>query len=220
MSLANSRVQSLKEMLVLQEKRTALQGQLDAIDQRMSALKDSIFSGSPMNVSSPGIASPKGKKPGRPPGRKGAARGTHRETIMAALEVAGAAGVRVKDLAAAMKTKAVNIHSWFHSNLKRIPSIQKITGGHYRLADGAKSPAPAPKAAPAAKAGKRGKGGKRGALSAAILDHLKSAGAGGIKIADLATKLGAKYKNVYIWFATTGKKHGIKRIAPATYRLA
>ena len=220
MSLPNSRVQSLKEMLVLEEKRTALQGQLDAIDQRMSALKASIFSGSPVSVSSAGIASPKGRKPGRPPGSKGAPRGTHRETIMAALEAAGAAGVRVKELAAAMKTKSVNIHSWFHSNLKRIPSIQKITGGHYRLATGAKVSAPAPKAAPAAKAGKRGKGGKRGALSASILEHLKAAGSGGIKIADMADKLGAKYKNIYIWFATTGKKHGVKRIAPATYRLA
>ena len=37
---------------------------------------------------------------------------------------------------------------------------------------------------------------------------------------DLAERLGAKYKNVYIWFATTGKKYpNIKRIAPATYQL-
>ena len=220
MSLPNSRVQSLKEMLALEEKRTALQGQLDAIEQRMSALKSSIFSGSPVKVSLAAIASPTGRKPGRPTGSKRASRGTHREVIMAALAAAGAAGVRVKDLAAAMKTKAVNIHSWFHSNLKRTPSIQKVTGGHYRLAAGASVPAPAPKAAPVAKVGKRGQGGKRGALSASILDQLKAAGAGGIKVADLADKLGAKYKNVYIWFATTGKKHGIKRIAPATYRLA
>ena len=226
MSLANPSIHSLKEMLALEEKRTDLQGQLDAINQRMSALKDSIVTGSPVNAARPGIASPKGKTRGRPPGSKNlvqdAPRGTHRETIMAALEAAGAAGVRVKELAAAMKTKPVNIHSWFHSNLKRIPSITKITGGHYRLVTGANVSAPAPKAAPApaaAKAGKPGKGGKRGALSAKILDHLKAAGSSGIRIADLAAQLGAKYKNVYIWFATTGKKHGIKRIAPATYRL-
>lgn len=226
MSLTIPSIQSLKEMLVLEEKRADLQGQLDAINQRMSALKDSIFTGSPVKPSSSGIASPKAKTRGRPPGSKNAvqvaSRGTHREYIMAALEAAGSEGVRVKDLAAAMNTKPVNIHSWFHSNLKRIPSIKKITGGHYRLVTGAKGSAPAPKAAPApaaAKAGKPGKGGKRGALTEKILDQLKAAGSGGIKVADLAAKLGAKYKNVYIWFATTGKKHGIKRIAPATYRL-
>ena len=53
-----------------------------------------------------------------------------------------------------------------------------------------------------------------------ILDYLKSAGSGGLKIRELAGKLGANYKNIYVWFATTGKKHGVKRIAPATYRLA
>ena len=226
MSLAHSHVQSLKEMLALEEKRAALLGQLDAIDQRMSALKNSIFSGSPAKVSSVGIASPKGKTRGRPPGSKnagrGGRRGTHRETIMAALEAAGAAGVRVKDLAAAMKTKPVNIHSWFHSNVKRIPSIQKVAGGHYRLAAGAKASASAPKAAPATavKAGKHGKGKKRGAVTAAILEHLTAAGPAGIKVADLAAKMGADYKNVYIWFATTGKKRGVQKIAPATYRLA
>ena len=57
-------------------------------------------------------------------------------------------------------------------------------------------------------------------MSAAIIENLKAAGAKGVKIGDLADKLGAKYKNVYIWFATTGKKNtSIKRIAPATYRL-
>lgn len=225
MSLTNSRVQSLKEMLVLVEKRAALLGQLDAIDQRMSALKDSVLAGGPVSAAGNSMASPGAKTRGRPPGSKnagaGASRGTHREKIMAALEAAGAAGVRVKELAAAMSTKAVNIHSWFHSNLKRIPSIQKIAGGHYRLATGAKVPAakaaPAPKAP---KAGKRGKGGKRGAVTAAILEHLTAAGPAGIKVADLAAKMGADYKNVYIWFATTGKKRGVVKIAPATYRLA
>ena len=225
MSPANSRIQSLKEMLALEEKRAVLLGQLNSIDQRMSALKDSVFSG----ISVTTAASPTGKTRGRPPGStnasKDGARGTHREYIMAALGSAGAAGVRVKDLAIAMKTKPVNIHSWFHSNLKRIPTIQKIAGGHYRLKAGSTAAGPAAKAAPkpaAAKAGKPGKGGKggrRGALSERILEHLKTAGPGGIKIADVADQLGAKYKNIYMWFSTTGKKHGIKKVAPATYRL-
>lgn len=231
MNLANPRIQSLKQLVVLEEKRATVQGQLDAIHHHISTLKNSLVIGSPVSAASPSTSSSKAKTIGRPPGGnnagKGGARKTHREVIMAALEAAGAAGVRVKDLAMAMKTKPVNIHSWFHSNLKRTPSIKKITGGHYRLVTGAKVPALAPKAASkaapapkAAKAGKRRKGAKRGALSAKILENLKAAGAAGIKIGNLAAKLGAKYKNIYIWFATTGKKHRIKRIAPATYRLA
>ena len=224
MKSANPRIQSLKELVVLEEKRAALHGQLDAIDQSISALKNSVFTGSPVRAAIPNISSPKAKPIRRPPGgnntSKGGARKTHREVIMAALAAAGPAGVRVKDLAVAMKTKSVNIHAWFHSNLKRIPSIKKIAGGHYRLGTGGNAPAPAAKAAPAAKSGKRGKGAKRGALTATILDYLKTSGSGGVKIADIATRLGAKYKNIYIWFATTGKKHGIKRIAPATYKLA
>ena len=220
MKLANPRIESLKELIVLEEKRIAIQGQLDAIEARIAVVKDSIFTGSPITSSSASASSPKVRAVGRPPGSKnsgkGGARGTYREYIMSALEAAGEAGVQVKELALAMKTKPVNIHSWFHSNIKRIPSIKKITGGHYRLAGGAKAVA----AAKAAKPAKGRKTGKRGALRASIMEHLKTAGAGGIKIADLADKLGAKYKNVYIWFATTGKKNpNIQRIAPATYQL-
>jgi hypothetical protein len=62
---------------------------------------------------------------------------------------------------------------------------------------------------------------KRGQLSATIMEALKAAGSNGITVTALADKLGAKYKNIYIWFATTGKKKpDVKKIAPATYRLA
>ena len=136
MKSANPRIQSLKQLLALEEKRTAIQGQLDAIDQSISSLKRSVFAGSPGSASAGERSSPKvkltgrpveGKKAGRSSGRK-----THRDIIMAALEAAGAAGVRVKDLAVAMKTKPVNIHSWFHSNLNRIPSIKKITTANHQ----------------------------------------------------------------------------------------
>lgn len=227
MTIAHSRIQSLKEMLALEEKRASLQGQLDAINQRMSALKDSVIAGGSSAASTSSIFSSAARGRGRPPGSpnqsKRAGHGTYREYIMAALEAAGDVGVRVKELALSMKTKPVNVHSWFHSNLKRIPSIKKVTGGHYRLANGAQGSAPTAKAAPepkVAKPGKPGKGPKRGAVTATILENLKAAGSSGVKIGDLAAKMGAKYKNIYIWFATTGKKHGIKRIAPATYRLA
>lgn len=224
MKSANPRIEALKELIALEEERATVQGELTAVEQRIAVLKISIFSGSPA-ASTSISASPSKAKAGRPSGSKNAGKGgTYRETIMAALEAAGEVGVRVKDLALSMKTKPVNIHSWFHSNLKKIPSIKKITGGHYCIIAGAKSESAEAIAAPAPKVARKastvGKGTKRGALSASILEHLTAAGSAGMKISDLADKLGAKYKNVYIWFATTGKKNpGIKRIAPATYQL-
>ena len=218
MTSANPNINTLKELIALEEKRASLQGELNRVEQRVSALRNSLLSGSPAKVASAAGSSPKTKSAPK----KG---GTYRDYIMAALEAAGEAGVRVKDIALSIKTKPVNIHSWFHSNLKRIPSIVKITGGHYRIAGSAKapsSPAQAASASKPAKAPRRGrtKPVKRGTLTASILEHLNAAGSSGVKIADLADKLGAKYKNVYIWFATTGKKnYPIKRIAPATYRL-
>ncbi|MGB8166243.1 MAG: hypothetical protein WCF18_02055 [Chthoniobacteraceae bacterium] len=151
---------------------------------------------------------------------KRAQRGQLKEKITAALESAGALGVKVKDLAAAIGTKPVNVHSWFHSALKRGSAITKLSGGHYRLAGSSA----AAKAVPAAKATKQvkkaRKGAKRGQLTSDILDALKAAGSKGITVADLSEKLGANYKNIYIWFATTGKKHPVKKLAPATYSLA
>ena len=73
----------------------------------------------------------------------------------------------------------------------------------------------------ASKAAKTGKTrAVRGQLKEQILNELKSAGATGITIKDLAAKLNANYKNVYIWFVTTGKRiAGIKKVGPAQYKL-
>jgi len=70
---------------------------------------------------------------------------------------------------------------------------------------------PKPKAAPR---------GRRGAMAEKIVALLKEAGEKGITIKELSAKLKADYRNIQVWFATTGKKRKeIKKIAPATYRL-
>lgn len=75
---------------------------------------------------------------------------------------------------------------------------------------------PAPAKAPAAKAPKAN---ARGQLMARILDALKAAGPKGVTIKDLSAKFKMPYRNVQVWFATTGKRNpSIKKIAPATYR--
>jgi hypothetical protein len=85
------------------------------------------------------------------------------------------------------------------------------------------APAPAkPASSPAAPA-RKAKGGRaqRGALAENIVSALKSAGAKGMTVKDIADEVGSNYRNVAVWFVTTGKKNkSIKKIAPATYRLA
>ncbi|HEV7401450.1 MAG TPA: hypothetical protein VGO11_00930 [Chthoniobacteraceae bacterium] len=208
----------------------------------MVSLRDSLFDegGAPVSHAAPAAAesaAPRGRKPRGP-----LKRGALKEYIAAALETAGSAGVRVTELAKEFGIKPVNIHSWFHSSLKRFPQIKKIKGGHYRLdgkldlAAGARkrgrprkteaapqAAAPRPvgrpaKSAPAASNGSTGT--RRGALSEKVLGELKRAGAKGISVRDIATRIGANYRNIYIWFATTGKKNvKIKKVAPAVYRL-
>ena len=50
---------------------------------------------------------------------------------------------------------------------------------------------------------------------------LREAGDADMSVKELAEKAGTNYRNVAVWFATTGKKNPkIKKLAPATYKLA
>lgn len=67
------------------------------------------------------------------------------------------------------------------------------------------------------KAAKRtAKRGKRGALGKKVLAALEAAGPAGIRVAELADKLGVKATNLHVWFGTTGKKHA-KRVGRGQY---
>lgn len=60
----------------------------------------------------------------------------------------------------------------------------------------------------------------RGQLKKKVLGALQRAGKRGATIGDLSKKLGVKRANLYVWFNGTGRKvRGLKKIAPARYRL-
>lgn len=229
MKATSTRIAVLQKMLGLEEKRARLQQELDQVLGNMASLKDSIF-----NNAAPQPVNRDGRKPvrktsrssasGRTPSGSRTPRGELRDRILAALQEAGREGILVKELAGTLDTKAVNIHSWFHSNLKRYPGIKKLKGGHYvgegslETSQSKREPrATAKSRSPGARKGRT----KRGELSTRILAELKSAGPDGIAVKDLASKLGAEYRNVYVWFATTGKRNSaVKKLGPATYKLA
>ncbi len=215
----NPRIERLKAMLSLEEKRAVLQRQLDALQQQLSTLKDQLFdetSTTAIKVSAKAATKSAGGRKGR------SKRGALKEQILAALSGAGSAGVRVTELAAALGIKAANIHAWFHSTGKGIPGLTKISGGHYRLKEGAPSPAPAKTASKSKGLGsKKPKGSKRGELSKNIIGALEAAGDKGLTIKELAEKIGAKYRNVSVWFVTTGKNYPkVKKVGAAHYKLA
>jgi len=222
MSNTSPRIVHLKSLLALEEKRTALQEQIDDIEQQILSIRDQILGEAPSTVAK--VVRKIAAKGGR------AQRGALKAQIIAALESAGHAGVRVAELAETLGTKAANLHAWFHATAKRMPSIVKVAGGHYRLngssSNGTKATAtPATKAPKTTKVKAKGRKGagkaKRGALSENVMAVLSEAGSNGISIKDLSDKVGSNYRNVAVWFATTGKKNPkIKKVAPATYKLA
>ena len=227
MKANNPRIERLKEMLALEERRAKLHEDLSTLLARMSSVRETFFERGGARSAAAVAAPSTGLRRTRVGPRRKAKRGALKEKIMSALEAAGATGVRVKDLAAKLATKPVNIHSWFHSTSKRNAAIKKISGGHYRLENkgatvSSKSAATGRSTSPrAGKArGGRGRQSKRGELSARIVSELQRAGSQGITVRELAGKLGTKYKNTYIWFATTGKKNSkIRKTGPATYKI-
>ena len=63
----------------------------------------------------------------------GAPRGGLGAKVLKALESAGDAGVKVTELANALKVKAGNLHVWFATTGKKNPAIKKAGKGHYKL---------------------------------------------------------------------------------------
>lgn len=233
---SNPRITRLKELMGLEERRAALQEQLDTLINQMSSLKDALFEDStPSQIAEvlPAVAAParaggRGRRRGRTP------RGELKSQIVSALTAAGASGVRVTELAKSLGLKPVNVHSWFHSAMRRFPEIKKLDRGQYRLEGGSLSGTSSSGSETAStekqsrsRVSRGSRGGtttkshsRRGELSKRILEELTSAGAKGVNVRELAEKIGAPYKNIYIWFATTGKKNAkVKKLAPATYKL-
>jgi hypothetical protein len=74
--------------------------------------------------------------------------------------------------------------------------------------------APAKKAAPARKARKKTK--KPSPLKSRILSLLATAGPKGLRVKDIAAKLGLPGGNISVWISTTGKKL-VSKVGPGVY---
>lgn len=245
MKSSNSQIQQLRSLLSLEEKRAKLQEELSSLSQKIEGLQRQLLPGGRTAASnatataattsspSPSRSTPRPRSGGGGKSAKPAkaGRGELKSRIFSALEQAGSSGVRVLDLARSLDTNPANIYAWFHAAVKRYPQIKKVGSAEYRLGNGGaksttkdKAKGAKPQAATGAPAGaKRGAraGSRRGALQEKIIGALKSSGSRGITVKELSERFGIPYRNVQVWFATTGKKQpGIRKVAPATYRYA
>ena len=229
MNDTNPRIELYREAITLEVQRANLQSQLgairveiDALNSRLVTIKQSLFTAAALQEPKEPKA-PKGPKPPR------AGRGELKAQVLTALVAAGDRGLKVKEIANTLGVKPANIYSFFQTVHLKFPQIKKIGDAQYRLEG--EIPAedlvvPVRKSAPQ---GKR-RGGKRnystrplsprGALASRIVAALQESGEAGMKVRDIAEKLNVKVKNLFIWFATTGKKNAnIKKVGESLYRL-
>ncbi len=216
---SNSRIETYKEAIAIEQERAALQSRLDQLQARLEQLKGSLISNA---GSTPARLAIKSSATAAAPRKPRAGRGELKQQILDALAAAGDAGLGVRELAAALDRKPALLHSWFQFARRSIKAIRKAGRGRYRLVGAAPAAPIAAKAKPAkvAKTGRKTARQQRGSVSIAVQAGLKSAGANGIHVADLAKSLGMSPRNLFVWFSTTGKKFkAIKKVSPGHYRL-
>ena len=214
-----------KEAMRIEQERAALQGKLDQLHARLEHIKGALFAPR-AGVSLPGTDSRKPVTTKAAPAVKKArtARGALKQRILEALSAAGKEGIRVRDLAVSIGSKPAALHSWFQFARKNISAIRKAGKGRYRLVGPLPKPAAAatkPKSAgKPARAARKSSRIPRGRLSDAVHAALQGAGEAGAGIADLAKTVGTNPRNLYVWFATTGKKFkAIRKVSPGHYCL-
>ena len=64
--------------------------------------------------------------------KSGQRRGALKDSILAALQKAGGAGLAIKDLSAALGVKAQNLHVWFSSTGRKVKGITKVGAGRWK----------------------------------------------------------------------------------------
>ena len=214
------RMDSLKTLIQLEQQRERLQLELSVVLKKVEVLQLGLFAPnrSPLyapnaSAQQPNVRTMTSAAPRTP-------RGALRDKLFDLMTKAGDHGINVKTISPLLGIKPVNIHSWFHSAMRRYPEIEKIAAGHYRLKSS--SDASAPQTSPAVKKPRvrNRMRPKRGETTRQILKTLTEAGNGGIGAQEIAMRVGTHYRNIHVWLASTGKKtNRIERVARGIYRL-
>ncbi len=132
MTLTNINSSALRSLIKLAERKESLLLEIKKIEVQLASLIT-------------GKAPAAGKRRGRPakkaagirksPRRsaKRSPRGALKKKIVAALRAAGDAGLKVPELSKKIGAKSQNVHVWLSSTGKKLPEIERIGKGHFKL---------------------------------------------------------------------------------------
>jgi hypothetical protein len=225
MNTSNQRIDALRQLMELEQRRSILQTELDEILVKTVALQSDILTDGAGPRSRRAVTNNHAPDGSNTRVRR-MRRGELRLQIVESLRAAGEKGVLVKELSTLLRMKSVNIHSWFHSAIQRFPQIKKASPGRYVLVGDLKLPElPSQNQQGRSlneltgRSGRRSRS-KRGEVTRLIMQNLDLAGDDGITVQDLAGRIGANYRNVHVWFSSTGKKNPlIQKMTRGKYRL-
>ncbi len=221
------RMESLKELIQLEQTRLNLAGSLNAVLERIHLLQSDLLQSAQSVQSQFGTDTNSSHKASQFSGHAGLKRrmrrGELRSRIVDFLREAGSNGARVREIADALGMKPVNIHSWFHTATQRFPQLKRFGPGRYRLeseleeADVEAAGTPKKRRNRSTRHAARA---KRGEVSKRILEVLENADPEGIRVAEIAEKVGANYRNVHVWLSSIGKRNPrIIRSGRGIYRM-
>lgn len=142
-----------KEAMALAQKQADLHAKLEVVQARLNVIHSQLSGQTSGRVGGKIAKSIKGKSKGP---RK--AHGALTARLVEALEKAGQKGLRVAELSENLGIKVGSLYVWFHGALKRIPGLEKLAAGHYRLNSTSSGEVPVRKKAKSVK--QRRKGGK------------------------------------------------------------
>lgn len=222
---SNQRIEALRQLMELEQRRSALQSELDEIFIKSESLQTELFSQTSPTKNRLNTSINRESELGSSRVRR-MGRGELRMQIVESLRAAGEKGVSVRELSAFLRMKSVNIHSWFHSAIRRFPQIKKAGPGRYVLVGELHLPEH-PSRRSLAQDGTNAKINvsknprpKRGEITRLINQSLELAGQNGMSVQELAARIGANYRNVHVWFSSTGKKNPlIEKVGRGRYRL-
>ena len=211
---------SLKTLIQLEQQRERLQLELSVVLRRVELLQLGLFAPTRSTLYAAQASSQDSPHRAVKGTSQITPRGELRDKLFNLLNKAGDHGIIVKTISPLLGIKPVNLHSWFHSAMRRYPEIEKIAPGHYRLTPALA--ANAEKTSPQfrkLRAGSRMRP-KRGETTRRILKTLAQAGNEGIGAREIAKRIGTHYRNIHVWLASTGKRtNQIERIARGIYRM-
>ena len=125
----------LRELLKLSERKETLLKELEKIEsQIVSLLKGESLSEIPLLKKNEQVKKENStKRRYTSSTQKRAPRGSMQKQIFKALAEAGPLGIKIPELSKKIGAKSANIHVWFSNTGKKLPDIERIGAGHFKL---------------------------------------------------------------------------------------